>query len=169
MKLRQALALCLLIILPLHAAEEPTEETVITKLDGALLEFHARKIESPSRKTGDGLVVFEGQLYHAIGNPPSRVMTTGTIRIGEQEIALDVSGLGDPWVAGKLEKRFVQLTRDDFPSGPIYTLRVCFVKGGAEDYMVEWVIKDGRSLRESIKSLGDTLPEWVKEAITAKE
>ena len=168
MKLLQALALGLLTLLPLHAADEATE-TVSTTLDGARLEFHARKIEARSRKTGDGYVVFEGQLYRAIGNPPSRVMTSGTLRIGEQVIALDVSGLGDPWVDGKLEKRFILLTGDDFPSGPIHTLRVCFVKGGAEDYMVEWVIKDGKSLRKCIEDLGDTLPEWVKEAGGEKE
>lgn len=167
MKLLLSLALCLLAALPLHAAEEAAE-TVTTTLDGARLEFHARKIEARHRKTGEGFVVFEGQRYRAIGNPPSRVMTTGSIRIGEQDIALDVSGLGDPWVDAKLEKRFVQLTKDDYPSGPLYTLRVCFVKGGAEDYMVEWVIKGGKSLRLSIGELGDTLPDWVKEAEGAK-
>jgi hypothetical protein len=163
MKLVQALALGLLALLPLHAADDTTE-SVSTTLDGARLEFQARNIEARSRTSGDGYVVFEGQLYRAIGNPPSRVMTSGHIRIGEQEIALDVSGLGDPWVDGKLENRFVLLTKEDFPSGQIHTLRVCFVKGGAEDYMVEWVIKDGKSLRRSIEDLGDTLPEWVKEA-----
>jgi hypothetical protein len=168
MNLLQALGLGLLAALPLHGVEEATE-TVSTTLDGARLEFHARKIEARSRTTGDGYVVFEGQLYQAIGNPPSRVMTSGTLRIGKEEIALDVSGLGDPWVDGTLEKRFVQLTKDDFPSGPIHTLRVCFVKGGAEDYMVEWVIKDGKSLRRSTENLGDTLPEWVKEAGGEKE
>ncbi len=161
MKLLQVLAFGLLSALPLHAAEEAAE-TVATTLDGARLEFHARKIEAKQRKAGDGYVVFEGQLYRAIGSPPSRVMTEGKIRIGEQDIALDVSGLGDPWVEGKLEKRFVQLKKDEFPSGPIYTLRVCFVKGGAEDYMVEWVIKDGKSLRLAIKDLGDTMPDWAK-------
>ncbi|WP_035606072.1 hypothetical protein [Haloferula sp. BvORR071] len=160
MKLLQLVALLTLNALPVFAAEQATE-TASTELDGARLEFQARKIETPDRKLAYGYAVFEGQLYWAIGNPPSRVMTAGKIRIGEQEIALDVSGLGDPWVEAKLDKRFVQFKRKDFPSGPIYELLVCFEKGGAEDYMVEWVIKDGKSLRLAITSLGDTLPEWV--------
>jgi hypothetical protein len=155
----RALLLCLFSILPLSAGEE---EVVDTQLDGARLEFKARTIESAKRAPGSGFSVFEGELYIAIGDPPSRVMNSGKLWIGEREITLDVSGLGDPWVDPTLERRFVRLAHDESTS--ISTLQVCFVKGGAGDYMVKWVISGGASMRVAIERLGDTYPDWVKES-----
>lgn len=140
-----------------------TEETVKTDLGAAKLEFRAKTIESNARKVGAGYSVYEGQLYLAICNPPSRVMTAGKISINGEEIALDVSGLGDPWADAKLERRFVRLSRNDSPSGPVHTLEVCFSKGGAEDYLVRWMIAGGKSIRMAIENLGDTYPDWVAE------
>lgn len=139
------------------------EETVKFDLDQAKLEFRAKTIEADSRKVESGYSVHEGQLYYAIGDPPWRIMIEGKILIDGKEVVLDVSGLGDPWVDGKLARRFVRLTRDDFKSGPVHTLEVCFAKGGAGDYLVKWVIAGGKSLRIAIKGLGDTYPDWVAE------
>ena len=158
MKAIRMAMLCLAVLGTCSGAEE---ETVKVDLDQAKLEFQAKTIDSDSRDVGSGYSVHEGQLYMAIGDPPSRVMTGGKIALGGHEVVLDVSGLGDPWVDGKLEKRFVRLTRNDFKSGPVHTLEVCFAKGGAEDYLVRWVIAGGKSIRTAIESLGDEYPDWV--------
>lgn len=152
--------LCLALIGNLCGA---AEETVKVDLDQAKLEFRAKTIESKLRKVGSGYAIHEGQLYLAIGDPPLRVLTEGKILIDGKEVVLDVSGLGDPWVDAKVEKRFVRLTREEFRSGTVHTLEVCFAKGGAEDYLVRWVITGGKSIRIAIEGLGDAYPDWVAE------
>ena len=49
----------------------------------------------------------------------------------------------------------IYVERYELDGEPFYVLRVYFRKGGADDYMVEWEIYKGRSVRAWIKSLGD--------------
>ena len=44
-----------------------------------------------------------------------------------------------------------------------YILSVCSSKGGATDYVVEWIISGKASLRRGIHDVGDEYPDWVSE------
>ena len=148
-------------------ATQPKPEVRKVEVDGAKLEFTALPVAwSGERKPSSGWTVYEDRLWNSGFSPPYRLMKSGICEIAGKKIALDVSGLADPWVKEQEEipKRFVHLVREPETSGERqgYHLWVIFSKRGALDYMVEWKILDGKSVRLGITDLGDEFPAWVK-------
>lgn len=133
---------------------------------GCFVRFDAKTVDQSEERHGPGCgyAVYDGKLSISSAAVPHIVLTRGVFFDGEREVELDVSGLGDPWVeAGEMEARNCEMeivTTED--NDELITLKVAFMKWGAEDYSVTWVVMDGHSLRLSIDPLGDTLPEWME-------
>ncbi len=132
---------------------------------GVSLSFAAEFVEpGASRKPAwNGYVEYKGEIYRAIADPPMMILKSGTIVIDGTKVELDVSGLADCWVGNdRIHPRFTKLVRFGEHPGH-YELSVCFAKGGADDFVVEWVIREGKQMRVSIRNTGDGYPDWVSE------
>ena len=139
---------------------------VIPLARGCSVRFEAKQVAKADvqQAPGCGYAVYDGQLWISPTAVPNVILTRGVFFDGEKEVELDVSGLANPWVeADELEARNCELKIDTTEENEeLITLKVAFMKWGAEDYIVEWVVMDGRALRLSIAGVGDTLPEWME-------
>lgn len=152
----------------LYAAPESRMERVeVVPAEGALLELKAEMVDPDApRVFAPGICVWNGQLwYSALTSPPLRILTAGTITIDGDAVALDVSGLAEPWgdVTHFTDSccYLVKHCLGEDGREVYYELRVWFARGGAEDYVVTWLIYKGQSIRESIRSTGDSGPDWL--------
>jgi hypothetical protein len=159
---------CAVLAVSVQAAEEVK---TIKLAEDVTLEFKAENVGAEKKRDLNlaGYVIYKGELYQSVFDPPHLVLTSGHITIAGKRIELDVSGLAEPWVTGdKFHRRFVRLDRSSEERG-VLTLTVVFAKGGAEDYSVEWDIFRGKSMRIRIEGCGDTYPEWVSPAAEEKK
>jgi hypothetical protein len=166
--MRLALVLFCLVSAFAQAAEEVKTIAVSPSVN---LEFTAEKVDPGIKRelTESGYVMHQGKLYFSHTAPPDLVLTSGQITIDGKRIALDVSGLANAWVSGdRIYRRFVRLDRH-FEKQGVLTLSVVFAKGGAEDYLVEWAIVSGQSMRLRIMNCGDTYPDWVSPAAEVRK
>ena len=150
--------------LPGWAATKP-EVVCLSPEKNVTIELRAEVIEAAERTAAPGLCVWRGQLWqHTTTNPPERVLTSATITIDGVAVDLDVSGLAMPWIAPEeMAEQDCRLTKHSFGEGEqqvFYMLNICFIKGGAEDYIVTWLIYEGHSMRTHIDDIGDMLPDW---------
>lgn len=147
------------------ASNETDEKASIDWDHQIRLEFTAKHIPAKTRKQTFGICIYENQLWEcAMTDPPEKILTNGTITIEGQTIELDVRGLATPWIKpNELTKENCNLTKHDFDEqGYYYNLKVAFIKGGALDYMVTWIIYKNKSLRVKIESLDDIRLDWMK-------
>lgn len=132
------------------------------------LEFRAMNILATTREQASGLCVYEGQLWqYAMSNPPRKILVGGCLTIDKQKVKLDVTGLALPWIhPQELTLRDCKLTKYNFGEADkdyYYKLDVAFIKSGALDYMVTWIIYKNKSLRIKIEDLDDIRPSWLLE------
>lgn len=147
------------------------DQTVVREIPldrGCSVRFEAKKVAKVDAGAGYGYAVYDDKLWISSSTVPHIILTKGVFFDGEKAVELDVSGLANPWVeADELEARNCELkinTTED--NEELITLKVAFMKWGAEDYIAEWVVMDGHSLRLSITGVGDTLPEWMENPAT---
>ncbi len=145
------------------------DRTVVLEIPlgrGWFVRFEAKTVEKADgqQEAGCGYAVYDGKLWMSSTAVPKVILTRGVFFDGEKEVELDVSGLANPWIeADELEARNCELKIDTTEENEeLITLKVAFMKWGAEDYIVEWVVMDGCALRLSIADIGDTLPEWME-------
>ncbi len=168
---RRMMAAALGLLLP-AAGQDVPEEAAGNRLSqkievspGVSLSFDAEFVEPGARRelARTGYVEYKGKIYRAIADPPRMILKSGAIVIDGTKVELDVSGLADCWAGnGKIHPRFTRFVRFDEHPG-YYELSVCFAKGGADDFVVEWVIREGKQMRVSIRNVGDEYPDWVSE------
>lgn len=133
------------------------EKVVLYPAENCRLEFTACKSDMAQAEFAPGVCIYKDELYlYALQNPPCSYLKKGSLYLGSQVIDLDVSNLATPWVEkSDLSEADVVLEKDMLRNTPYYSLKVYFRKGGANDYMVEWEIYKGKSVRTAIKSLND--------------
>ena len=133
------------------------EKIVLYPAENCRLEFTACKRDMDQAEFAPGACVYEDELYlYALQNPPCSYLKMGRLYLDSQVIDLDVRNLATPWVErSDLNEENVKLEKDMLGNTPYYSLKVYFRKGGANDYMVEWEIYKGKSVRTAIKSLND--------------
>lgn len=143
----------------------PERQTVSIEIEnGVELELTARVVAAEKRELHPELCLFEDQLWvGAVSSPPELVMQSAILTLHGEKIELDVSGLANPWIKpSEMTRRDVRLRQlyADENAVPVYSLDICFFKGGALDYIATYIIYHGKSLREKIEFMGDTYPEW---------
>ena len=146
-----------------EASKAELETVSIALAEGAALELTARVVKEGKKRLHPEVCIFEGQLWvGSVTSPPHRVMHAATHTLNGDKIPLDVSGLADPWInPAEMTSRDVRLRCFTPEEGsPVYTLDICFFKGGALDYLVSYTICCGKSLRTKIEFMGDTYPDW---------
>lgn len=151
------LQICLLFGLVACSAEK-TERVEVELDEGYRVTFEAGVTSGKAgEKISPQMCVWKDKLFlYALQNPPWKYLRKGIIRIDGQDVYLDVSHLAMPWVEPTdMTSDDIHVERHELDDAPFYILRVYFRKGGANDYMVEWEIHKGRSVRTWIKSLGD--------------
>lgn len=132
--------------------------------DQTILELHAVKIDASARQAAYGACIYDGQLWdYAMSNPPERILVDGCITLEGQKVSLDVSGLATPAIKPQeLTVDDCRLSKHEFGDKDYcYYLEVAFIKGGALDYMVTWMIYRNKSLRIKIEDLDDVRPPWL--------
>lgn len=159
---------------PAGKSKPKTVETREIKIrDDISVKFEAEELDprwESSTGTGTGLVNYKGKVYISEGNPPSRILTSGVLKLGGKKIPLDVSGLADPWFhPEELLPRMVHVESGKTESGAIWAdVEVFFMTGGAQDYLVRWSILDGASLRTLIEHR-DYPADWQDQSVLPKE
>ena len=133
------------------------EKIVLYPAENCRLEFTACKRDMAQAEFAPGICVHKDELYlYASQNPPCSYLKKGQLYLGPQIIDLDVSNLATPWVEkSDLSGADVFLEKNMLYNTPSHSLKVYFRKGGANDYMVEWEIYKGKSVRTAINSLND--------------
>lgn len=133
------------------------EKIVLYPAENCKLEFTACKRDMTQAEFAPGICVYKDELYlYALQDPPCSYLKTGRLYLGAQVIDLDVRNLATPWVEKRdLSEADVELKKGMLENTPYYSLKVYFRKGGANDYMAEWEIYKGKSVRTAIKSLND--------------
>lgn len=162
-----AIALACAAALPGRAATEP-EVVILSPEKGVTVELRAEVIEAAERTAAPGLCVWRGQLWqHTSTNPPERVLASATVTIDGATVDLDVSGLAMPWIVpeemAEQDCRLTKYSIGEEEEQTFYTLDICFFKGGAEDYIVTWLIYEGHSMRIHVEDVGDMPPDWYME------
>lgn len=134
-----------------------TEKIVLYPAENCKLEFTACKRDMTQAEFAPGVCIYRNELYlYALQNPPCSYLKTGRLYLDSQVIDLEVCNLATPWVEkSDLSEADVEFNRDMLENTPYYSLKVHFCKGGANDYIVEWIIYKGKSVRTAIKSLND--------------
>ena len=131
------------------------EKVVLYPADNCKLEFTAIKRDVAQAEYAPGVCIYEDELYlYALRNPPHTCLKSGTLYIDAQAIDLNVRNLATPWVEkSDLSKADVELKKMMLENIPYYDLKVRFCKGGANDYMVEWIIYKDKSVRTAIQNV----------------
>lgn len=150
----------------LPAAEQ--EVVTLSPEEDIAIELRAEVIEAEQRAFAPGICVWRDQLWqYTMTNPPVRILTSADIIINGVAVELDVSGLAMPWIAPEeMTEQDCHITKYCFGEDDrdtCYELAICFFKGGAEDYIVTWIIYEGCSQRIRIEDAGDVYPEWYME------
>ena len=109
-----------------------------------------------------GLTAQGDQLVLSSGGALEMMLLSGTIQTERRDISLDVSGLGNCWSLDDPDPIPSHYALVKYMGEGVVSLKICFAKGGAQDFLVEWWIKDGASIRMKIEYLGDRLPEWTE-------
>ena len=133
------------------------EKVMLYPAENCRLEFTACKRDVAAAEFAPGVCVHKDELYlYALQNPPCSYLKMGRLYLDSQVIDLDVCNLATPWVdKSDLSEDDVKLRKYMLGNTPFYSLKVYFCKGGANDYMVEWEVYKGKSVRVAIKSLND--------------
>lgn len=149
------LLLCAIFLCSCQPASE--EKIVLYPAENCRLELTAYKRNMAQSELAPGVCVYKDELYlYALQNPPCSYLKEGRLYLDSQVIDLDVSNLATPWVEkSDLSEADVKFEKYRVGNTPYYSLKVYFCKGGANDYMVEWTIYKGKSVRTAIKSLND--------------
>jgi hypothetical protein len=159
--------LFLMLYQPISAGEFQSKAT-IRLAPSCLLRLEATKIRSPKKPPDGGMwgySVFENKLYMGTGGfvPPPSILTRATLVIDGNAVALDVSGISNPWFEKPYPPYFHWATKDG-----LGILRAAFADG-AEIYVVTWHVFKGTSLKVGMQWLGDDEIPWLKNAKSRRQ
>lgn len=138
-------------------------QTVTRKLEyGSSIVFTVKTLSEVDKKHDSVYYSsLEGKLYP---RDPSHVFSqleSATLMINNQKIDLDVTNIVNPWVdVEEFKSSDACLIRPKEDFGDNYVLHVAFCRGGGEDLIGIWTIKDNQSVRNSIVEFGDGFPDW---------
>jgi hypothetical protein len=153
-----------LFVLPLLAGVafasefEPTAKLRLAA--NCMLELEARETKAARSAPEEsiwGYSVYNGKLYMGAGGfAPRSILTKATVILDRKSVALDVSGIGNPW----LEKPYPPWFHWEDKKG-LGVLRAAF-SDGAEIYVVTWHLFREVSLKIEMQHLGDEEIPWLK-------
>ena len=125
-----------------------------------VLELEARETHAARSAPSEeiwGHSLYQNKLYMGAGGfAPHTILTKATVILDGKNIALDVSGIGNPWLEKPYSPRFHWEEKKG--SG---VLRAAFSDGG-EIYVVTWHVFSEASLKIEMRYLGDREIPWLK-------
>lgn len=176
MKILYLLPLYFILFSCIHHTEEkdPLLETATQKLEGdSTVTFTIKKFEPskyhPLAKTP---FIYQDKLWGVSAKTQNiqSILLSGTLDLDGQVIDLDTSGIVNPWEDSNEFKAFqARLIKNGADGSDVadiyfdffYTLEVAFINEEDGHILVTWTIYKNKSIRDSIKELRRSYPQWI--------
>jgi hypothetical protein len=108
----------------------------------------------------NGFSTWEGKIYRTNYQIPFNILKNATLTFGKSEIALPTSGIADCF------HKDIQMGPENLFSQSIgnglQRIGILFDKGGAEDFVVYWIVSSNSAILDKIVGCGDSMPEWYQ-------
>jgi hypothetical protein len=107
-----------------------------------------------------GFSTWEGKIYRTNYQIPFNLLKSATLTLGKSEIALPTSGIADCFHKD-IPMGSENLFSESIGNG-LQRIGILFDKGGAEDFVVYWIVSSNSAILDKIVGCGDTMPEWYQ-------